>query len=130
MLHDIGTKQLKNLQKHLQNNGPIPRQHGLMGRLPATTYPYDIVSESANFIRNYAEVYGIPQPAARSGRAKNPPIYLPASQNYMIVHSKYVEACQTKDPHARFMKYKSFVQVWKKCLPDINDTPFRCVRYL
>ena len=119
LLHDIGTKQLKNLQKHLRNNGPIAREHGLIGCMPATTYPYSIVSEGARFIRNYAEVYGIPQPAARSGRAKNPPIYLPASQNYMIVHSKYVEACQAKDPHARFLKYKSFTQMWKKCLPDI-----------
>ena len=132
LLHDIGTKQLKNLQKHLRNNGPIAREHGLIGRMPATTYPYSIVSEGARFIRNYAEVYGIPQPAARSGRAKNPPIYLPASQNYMIVHSKYVEACQAKDPHARFLKYKSFTQMWKKCLPDIvfYDPPVRCVCYL
>ena len=65
LLHDIGTKQLKNLQKHLRNNGPIAREHGLIGRMPATTYPYSIVSEGARFIRNYAEVYGIPQPAKK-----------------------------------------------------------------
>ena len=117
-LHDMSTKQLNNLLKHLQNNGPISREHGLTGRMPATTYPFEVVSDGVHFIRNYAEVYGIPQPAARSGRAKNPPIYLPASQNYLIVHSKYVEACQIKDLHARFLKYKSFIQLWKKCLPD------------
>ena len=41
-------------------------------------------------------------------------------QNFKIVHLKYVEACQTKDsPHMRFLKYKSFVSMWKQCLPDI-----------
>ena len=120
------------LKSDKQDNGPVPREHGLTGRMPATTYPYEIVNDGVYFIRNYAEVYGIPQPAARSGRAKNPPIYLPASQNYTIVHSKYVEACQEIDPHGRFLKYKSFVNVWKKCLPDIifmtpwSDVCFRC----
>ena len=118
-LHDVGTKQLKNLQKHLKANGPVPREHGLTGHVPATTYPFEVVNDAAHFIRNYAEVFGIPQPAARSGRANNPPIYLPANLNYKIVHSKYVEACQSKDPHMRFLAYKSFVGVWKRCLADI-----------
>ena len=118
-LHDLGTKQLKNLQKHLRANGPVPREHGLVGHMPATTYPFEVVSDGAHFIRNFAECYGIPQPAARSGRASNPPIYLPASLNYKIVHSKYVEACQLKDTHVRFLAYKSFVNMWKRCLADI-----------
>lgn len=118
-LHNIGTKQLQNLRKHLQENGPVPWQHGLVGRIPATTYRYEVVSDAVHFIRSYAEVFGIPQPAARSGRAKNPPIYLPASQNYTIVHAKYVEACLSKEPHMRFLKYKSFTQLWQRCLPDI-----------
>ena len=91
----------------------------MTGHIPATTYPYEIVCDAVRFICNYAEIFGIPQPAARSGRADNPPIYLPAMQNFKIVHSKYVEACQTKDPHMRFLKYKSFVSMWKQCLPDI-----------
>ena len=119
LLHSIGTKQLKNLQKHLRENGPVPREHGLTSRVPVTTYPYEVVSDAVYFIRNHATIYGIPQPAARSGRAETPPIYLPASQNYKIVHAKYVEACQAKDPHFRFLQYKSFISVWKRCLPDI-----------
>lgn len=118
-LHDIGTKHLKNLQKHLRENGPIPREHGLAGRAPATMYPYEVTYDAVRFIRNYAEIYGIPQPAARRGRADNPPIYLPASQNYTIVHSKYVEASLANDPQVKFLKYKSFTSVWKRCLPDI-----------
>ena len=118
-LHDIGSKILKNVQKYLQENGSVPREHGLTGHIPVTIYPYEIVCDAVHFICNYAEIFGISQLAARSGRADNPPIYLPAMQNFKIVHSKYVEACQTKDPHMRFLKYKSFVSMWKQCLPDI-----------
>lgn len=118
-LHDIGTKHLKNLRKHLLDNGPVPRQHGLVGRTPQNTYPYEVTYDAVHFIRNYAELFGIPQPAARRGRADNPQIYLPASQNYTTVHSKYVEACLDKDPSVSYLKYKLFTSVWKRCLPDI-----------
>jgi len=40
--------------------------------VPATTYPFDIVNNAAYFIKNFAEINGIPQPAAHSGRAKIP----------------------------------------------------------
>ena len=134
-LHDVGPKQLKNLQKHLKENGPVPRQHGLTGRVPATTHPFEVVHDAALFIRNFAEVHGLPQPAARSGRAQNPPIFLPASQNYKIVHSKYVEACIAKSPQLRFLPYKSFLNMWRRCLPDIvfmtprSDVCARCEQF-
>ena len=79
----------------------------------------EVTYDAVRFIHNYAEIYGIPQPTARWGRADNPPIYLPASQNYTIVHSKYVEASFANDPQVKFLKYKSFTSVWKRCLPDI-----------
>ena len=52
----MGIKQLKNLQKHLRENGPVPREHGLTGRVPATTYPYEIVHDAVHFIRNYSGI--------------------------------------------------------------------------
>ena len=118
-LHDLGGKHLKNLQKHLKDNGPKPREHGLVGRPPATTYPFDVVNDAVRFLKIFAEIHGIPQPAAPRGRANNPPIYLPASLNYKIVHSKYVEACQMKNPGIMLLALKTFVNVWKKCLPDV-----------
>ena len=119
-LHNIHTKQL---QKHLEENDLVPWQYDLTGRAPATTYsytyPYEITCDAVHFIHNYAEVLEILQPAARGGGAVYPPIYLPASQNYTIVHSKYVEACLAKNSHMRYWMYKSFVSVWQRYLPDI-----------
>ena len=57
--------ELKNLRKHLLDNGPVPRQHGLVGRTPQNTYRYEVTYDAVHFIRNYAELFGIPQPAAR-----------------------------------------------------------------
>ena len=110
-LHDLGTKQLNNLVKHLRANGPVTREHGLVGHMPAITYLLEVISDAMHFIQNFAKCYGILQPAAWSGRASNPPIYLPASLNYKIVHSKYVEACQLKDTHIRYLAYNSFVNM-------------------
>ena len=39
-LHNVGPKQLKDLQKHLKENGPVPRQHGLIGCVPTTTHSF------------------------------------------------------------------------------------------
>ena len=30
-----------------------------------------------------------------------------------------MEACHAKDSQMRFLQYKSFISVWKQCLPDI-----------
>ena len=55
------------------------------------------------FIKNYALVHGLPQPAAPGGRAKKAPSYLPTIENYKIVHAKYKQACETN--HNPFMQY-------------------------
>ena len=63
-LHNLGSK----LQHHLKLNGGTWTT--LLGHVPETTYPFDVVSDAAKFIKNFAEINGIPQPAACSGRAK------------------------------------------------------------
>jgi len=83
----MGEKQLKNMVKHLKVNGLVPITHGNVGKSPATVYPFEIVVDCVQFIKNYAEVHGLPQPSARRGRADMPPTYLPASQNFKIVHA-------------------------------------------
>ena len=64
-LHDIGEKQLKNMVKHLKVNGPVPIVHGNTGKVPPTVYPFEVVQDVVHFIRNHAEVHGLPQPSAR-----------------------------------------------------------------
>ena len=47
-----------------------------VGKLPSTVYPFQVVVDVVQYIKNYAEIHGLPQPSARSGRADIPPIYL------------------------------------------------------
>ena len=115
--HDIGDFTLRALKKHIVDSGPIPREHGLKGRKAYNAYPYEVVKCAIEFIKNYASVFGLPQPAAPRGRANQAPTYLPANQNHKIVHRKYQEAC-TKD-NKPFIQYRSFIDAWHKCVPHI-----------
>ena len=114
-LHSIGEKVLKNLQKHLKENGVTQREHGNKGRLPPNAFSFETVQD---FIVNYATVFGLLQPAARRGRAGKAPIYLPASEGYNTVHGKYLEACLASGKQAA--KYHSFRSIWLQCLPHIQ----------
>ena len=91
--------------KDLKVNGPVPIVHGNTGKVPPTVYPFEMVQDVVHFIRNLAEVHGLPQPSARSCRTDMPPIYLPVSQNFKIVHNFYVKAVMERDPSQRIMQY-------------------------
>ena len=117
-LHCIGERVLKNLQKHLKENGITQREHGNKGRLPPNAFSFESVQNIVDFIVNYATTFGLPQPAARRGRAGEAPVYLPASEGYNTVHQKYVEACLTSGKHAA--KYHSFRHIWLQCLPHVQ----------
>lgn len=117
-LHVIGEKILKNLQKHLKCNGAIPRTHGNKGKLPPNAFSFDTVNFMVKFIKNYAVINGLPQPAAERGRGHVPPIYLPASEGYNTVHTKYVQSCLEAGIVAA--KYHSFRLIWLQCIPHIK----------
>ena len=119
-LHDISEKQFKNIAKHLKDNGPVPIVHGNTGKVPKTTYPYEVTCGVVQFVKNFAEIHGLPQPSARRGRADIPPIYLPASHNYKTVHDIYVKSVMEKDASQRVMQYRSFIDVWHKCIPEVQ----------
>lgn len=111
-------KVLKNLHKHLKDNGIIPREHGNKGRLPPNAFTFDTTKNIVDFITNYATVFGLTQPAARRRRASTAPVFLPASEGYDTVHRKYVEACVASGKQAA--KYHSFRQIWLQCVPHIQ----------
>ena len=132
-IHEIGNFTLRALRKHIGESGPVPRQHGNKGRKAYNAYPFDVILNAVGFIKNYALVFGLPQPAASRGRANAAPTYLPANQNHTIVHQKYREACCEK--HEKYMEYRSFLDTWHQCLPQIvfmtprSDVCKRCEDY-
>lgn len=69
------------------------------GRKAHNAYPFKIVRGAVTFIKNYASVFGLPQPAALCGRANQAPTYLPAHQNHKIIHQKYREERTKETSH-------------------------------
>ena len=117
-LHCIGEFTLRALRKHITEFGPVPREHGSKGHKAYNAYPFEVVKDAIEFIKNYASVFGLPQPAAPRGRANQAPTYLPAHLNHKLVHKKYQEACQLQEGKP-YMQYRSFIDAWHSCLPHI-----------
>ena len=63
---------------------------------------------AVEFIKNFAVINGLPQPAAPRGRAKLPPVYLPAFQNRTYVHKQYCTAAG-----GTAMSYMAFCKLWQ-----------------
>ena len=117
-LYGVGIKQFKNLKKHLEENGPVPRVHGNTGKKPKNTLSYSTVSAVVTFLKNYTEQFGIPQPAPLHGRAGTAPTYLPASCTIVSLHKSYVASCAEAGKQA--VGYHSFRSIWRDCLPQIQ----------
>ena len=101
-------------------NGLVPMVHGNVGKSYANVYPFKIVVKCVQFITKYAEAHKLPQRYARCGHADTPPTYLPASQNFKVVHNCYVKAAMEEDPSQLIMQYRIFVDVWHKCISEVQ----------
>ncbi|KAK3082426.1 hypothetical protein FSP39_014609 [Pinctada imbricata] len=122
LAHDIGEKILKNLVKHLKENGPVPRQHGNRGKRPHHALSFEDVKSIVKFIVSYADDEGLPLPAVPHANDGDAPILLPASTTKCGMHEKYKEGClQIGDRAAGLSVFKN---VWQSCVPHIQiSTP-------
>ena len=102
----------------MNKNGVTQRVHGNKNRKPAHALKFMEIENAVKFIRNYADEFGIPQPAAPSGSDGIPPIYLPASDTKRAIHNKYYESCA--ECNIRPLKISSFENAWLICVPHIR----------
>ena len=91
--------------------------HGNTGKVPKTTYPYEVTHGVVQFITKFCRSSSHLQGVAE---LMVPPVYLPASHNYKTVHDIYVKSVMEKDASQRVMQYQSFVDVWHKCIPEVQ----------
>ena len=115
--HDLGEKAFKNLLKHIKTHGLTPRTHGNTGRKPKWSLTYDDTKTVVQLIKNYAQQYGLPQPAASNRKDCEPPIILPAATTKKHVHHLYVESCTTAS--LKSVKLTSFQDIWRACCSHI-----------
>ena len=72
------------------------------------------------FLKSYAEEFGIPHPAPLHGRVSMPPVYLPASKTIQAIHADYVFSCCAEGPDVCCVRITAFRSVWKACLPHLK----------
>ena len=113
---DIGKHALQNIISHMNTHGITPRKHGNSGKKPSHSLKYDDIKSAVRFISNFADEFGLPQPAAPRGRDDIPPIYIPSDMTKKSVHEKYVANCPTD----RHVKYSTFCNIWNQCLPHVR----------
>ncbi|XP_053407975.1 uncharacterized protein LOC123547720 [Mercenaria mercenaria] len=102
LIFDIGKRTVEGLLKHMNEQGVVPRVHGLTGK----------------FLVNYAAEEGLPQPAPSRGRDGIPSVYLPALNTKLSIHKEYVTACVQNDK--RSVGLTTFKDVWNRCVPHIK----------
>jgi hypothetical protein len=104
------------LIKHVRTHGVTARVHGNKGRTPKHAIKYEDVLRVVHFIKNYADEYGIPQPAAPRGIDNIPCTYLPSNTTKINMHKEYTRA----SAHERVISLTSFKDIWRSCLPHIR----------
>ena len=83
-IHDIGEFVLRSLEKHVLESGPCPREHGSKGRKAPNTYPFEVVVNAVEFIKNYARCFWTLSASCTSWACQsgtNIPPYFSKSQN-------------------------------------------------
>lgn len=118
LTHDISLKKLRNITKHMTDNGITPRVHGNTGKMPKHAVTYEDTFLVVNFIKNYATTHGLPQPAAPRGSDNYPPIFLPASDTRINIHQQYTASCM--DIGVRSVGRTTFCAIWKSCIPHVQ----------
>jgi len=115
---NVGDRSLKNIMKHIKENGLVPRVHGNTGRRPTKSLSYADIKQAVDFVCNYAQLNGIPMPAAPKGGTGDAPVYLPASETKKAVHEQYVRCCT--EANSRPLGLTAFQDAWRQCLPHIR----------
>ena len=71
-----------------------------------------------NFIGNYADERGLPQPAAPRGIDNIPTIYLTLGTTKYGIHKDYKSTCT--ESSVRAIQLTAFKDIWLTCLPHIR----------
>ena len=114
-VHDVGSHVLKRLQTKAEKGEVQLSPHGLIGKVPHhLAISPDVEQSIVQFVHTYANLHGLPQPAAERGRAEDPPVYLPASKNKKKAYKTYADVQDSP------LQYWTFCRVWKRHAPHIK----------
>jgi len=120
VVYDVGKHALQNITKHMQEYEVVARNHQNSGRRPSKSHNYEDVCAVLHFISNYSQEVGIPQSAASRCRDGDAPVYLPSDSTNIAMHKAYQDSCAEMTPPTRVVKYSTFNNIWRSCVPHIK----------
>lgn len=116
---------LDNIKKHLQEHGLGERIHGNTGNTPKNMnrveVNYSLAYEIHKFLKNYANMHGMPSPGRKFSKFTTPVVFLPTNFSYASVYRDYVQAY--KDEHGseiRIIAKTTFINTWKTLIPSLQ----------
>ncbi|KAJ8313349.1 hypothetical protein KUTeg_009135 [Tegillarca granosa] len=101
------------ITSHIKDHGVSPRTHGNTGKKPRHSLKFNDIKSTVQFISNYADESGLPQPAAPRGRDGVPPVYIPSNMT-----KKVSILCMS-----RVTKESDII--WNHCLPHVKIAKLR-----
>ncbi len=118
----VGHTYLDNIIKHLKEYGLEERIHGNTGKVPKNMkrveINYDLACEIYNFLKNYADIHGLPLPDWNFNKIFMPIVFLPTSYSYLSVYRDYVQAYKNKyGEEKRVIAESTFRKIWKVLIP-------------
>ena len=117
-LHGIGIKRFKNIAKSFQENGFLPRVHGISKRLPHHCLSLPSVQHVISFLVNYTEENGLLLPGRLPGYRSSDMKLLPSSTSKKGIWKLYQQATnECDDVHA--VAYTTFCHLWRTLLPSV-----------
>ena len=112
----VSHKYLDNIKGHLQQCDLEERTHGNVRKTPKNInhieVNYVLAFEIQEFLKNYANIHGIPSPGRNFTKFTMPVVFLPTSFNYSSIYRDYEQAY--KDKHgseARVISRTTFIGV-------------------
>jgi hypothetical protein len=79
---------------------------------------YSVACEIHNFLKNYADIHGLPSPGRNFNKVFIPVIFLPTSFSYASVYRDYVQSFKDQyGEEARIICETTFHDTWKVLMP-------------
>ena len=117
-LHTIGSKRLKNLAKHLKEDGLTPRVHGNTHNRPKHSLTFESTEFVVRFLLSYAEQNALLLPGRVPGYSRSDIKLLPSSVSKRGIWKTYHSAAEeNQDVHA--VAYTTFCRLWRSLLPSV-----------
>ena len=116
-IHAIGSRRLKNLISHYDENALSVRMHGNARKRPHNQTETEEVEKIKAFIEQFADNHAMPLPGRLPTHKDYRVMLLPSDMSKIAVYRFYVRACESEQ--VRCISRRTFENIWRELCPYI-----------